>query len=126
MQSHKRSQWTLYLQLMVTLLLMLVGRVFVGKVFACSVFFGGLVTIVPGFVFTYYAFAHHGAHAAQRIVYDFYKGTLLKFISMAILFALVLSFIRLNSAGFMLGFVITQLLSIVIPWLLTWRRAEVG
>lgn len=117
-QSQQWAARVIYWQSGATLLLTLMGGIFVSLPCAYSACLGGLITIISNLIFKYFAFAHYGARAARRTLRDFYLGSLLKLITMALLFALVLTYVAVNNAAFMLSFSGTHLLSILIPFIL--------
>ncbi|WP_341502566.1 ATP synthase subunit I [Gallaecimonas sp. GXIMD4217] len=55
-----------------------------------SALLGGLICVLPNFVFARLAFAKAGARAAQQVVHGFYKGEALKIGLTVLLFVIVL------------------------------------
>ena len=76
---------------------------------AYSALLGGLVYIIPAWCFAAKLFQHGGARAANKIVRAFYVGEALKLMLTAVLFALVLIFIRISALAFFSAYIIMQL-----------------
>ena len=71
----------------VVLVLGSLGLLLVGPVTAYSVFFGGLIFIVPNSYFARWAFRYSGARAANEIARSFYRGEAGKFLLTVLFFA---------------------------------------
>lgn len=75
---------------------------------AYSAFLGGIVCLVPSYLFALIAFRYSGAHAARDIVKSFYWGEAVKLFVTVFLFALVFSTMNV-AAGYFLGtFILMQ------------------
>ncbi|GLS84797.1 ATP synthase subunit I [Paraferrimonas haliotis] len=68
-----------------------------------SAFWGGIIAVVPNFIFATLAFAHAGASSASKVVKTFYWGEALKLMLTMALFST--AFITFKSIGFMPLFV---------------------
>jgi ATP synthase protein I len=118
-QAKKQAKRVIFIQACVVVIAALLAFFFISFQVAYSAILGGLATIVPAFIFMYFAFLHKGAREATRILRDFYLGIFFKFLSMAILFYLFFIFLHPNGLIFMLSFVITQILALIAPGLLS-------
>jgi ATP synthase protein I len=91
---------------------------FWGYTFAKSSLLGGLVAIIPQFVFALNAFKYAGATKAQQIVDAFNKGEKLKLFLTAILFALTFKFFIIVPIAFFIVFCLVVIMSLLTPVLL--------
>ena|SRR3990167_6714342 len=71
---------------------------------AASFLLGGSTYLFPQGIFTWLAFRHQGALAANKILYDFYLGELFKIIFTIGLFYLNLRFVHVSSALYFVGY----------------------
>jgi F0F1-type ATP synthase assembly protein I len=115
----KQAKRSILIQILLLVSLGLLSWIFISTQAAYSAVLGGLSTVLPAIVFMLCAFAHHGAHRAAQIVGDFYLGSFLKWVSMGLLFYVFFSFCHLNGFMFMLGFIMTQILALIAPSLLS-------
>ncbi len=76
---------------------------------ARSLFFGGVICILPGAYFSYRYFKHAGARQAQNIVRDFYWGELVKLISTIALFIVAFKFAAALPGPLFIGYAIAML-----------------
>jgi ATP synthase protein I len=89
------------------------------KVFAYSVFSGGLIAIVPQAYFAALAFRWRGARSAKAIARSSYAGELGKFVLSVAGFALVFAVLRpINSPAVFIGYVAMLITQITGSWLL--------
>ncbi|WP_394173037.1 ATP synthase subunit I [Thalassotalea litorea] len=102
-----------FLQFLITLLSFTICYFGWGLTAATSAFAGGMVSVIPNFVFAHKAFKFAGARAARQVVDSFYGGVKLKLVLTAILFALCFKFLELNVVTFFITYSITML----VPWL---------
>ena len=115
----KQAKRVILAQALLALLLALLVWGFISVQAAYSVVLGGLATVIPALVFMYCALAHQGAKQAARILGDFYLGLFLKFLSMGFLFYVFFKFCHPNGLFFMLSFIMTQILALIAPRLLS-------
>lgn len=102
-----------FLQFIITLLSFIICYFGWGLTTATSALAGGMVSVIPNFVFAHKAFKFAGARAARQVVDSFYGGVKLKLVLTAILFALCFKYLDLNVAAFFITYSITML----VPWL---------
>jgi F0F1-type ATP synthase assembly protein I len=122
----KQAKRTLLIQVILFFSLALLALIFISVQGAYSAVLGGLATVLPASIFTACAFYHQGARAAGQILGDFYLGALLKFVSMGFLFYVFFVFLHPIGLIFMGSFMLTQIIVLVAPSLLSFydrRRA---
>lgn len=85
---------------------------------AYSALLGGLICIIPGYVFALNVFKYSGAQALKKIVQRLYWGEGLKLIMTFLLFALVFIFIPIEALPFFITFIAIQLSYWFAPLLL--------
>ncbi|NKF51885.1 F0F1 ATP synthase subunit I [Shewanella sp. WXL01] len=83
-----------------------------GALFGLSALAGGLIAVLPNFVFATLAFSHAGASASRKVVLSFFFGEAVKLLLTIALFAL--AFGVFNAEFLPLFF--TYALSLVVPW----------
>ncbi|WP_068547049.1 ATP synthase subunit I [Thalassotalea crassostreae] len=109
----KYAKLQLLMQFLVSILSTLIIYFNWGLPYAQSAIAGGLVSIIPNFVFALKAFRYAGARAAKQVVDSFYSGVKLKMVLTAILFSLCFKFLELA----LLPFFVTYSLAMVAPFL---------
>ncbi len=67
---------------------------------ALSALLGGVVAILPAFIFAKVLFRHRGARLAKKIVNDFYLGEGIKIVVAIVLFALVFRLFHVSAIVF--------------------------
>ena len=82
---------------------------------AKSAFKGGLVAVIPNFVFAFFAFRFSAADNANLVLASFMRGQSLKLILTAVLFGVVLSQQQLVAEMFLTGFLLTLLAQWMAP-----------
>lgn len=92
---------------LVVFLSAITGAIF-GKWAAYSAFLGGIVCILPSYLFALIAFRYRGAHAAKDIVKSFYWGEAVKIMVTVFLFTLVFSTMKVAVGFFLLAFILVQ------------------
>jgi ATP synthase protein I len=112
---------------MQTLAVLLVSLVFFltnGSKEGYSALLGGVISIVPNFVFASLAFRNAGASAAKEVLSDFFKGEALKLILVIVLFWVVFKTLDV----IYLPLFVTYALAIVLHWLspLIFKSKKVG
>ena len=94
------------LQLALCLLACVPVYMIFGKLTAQSVLLGGLVALIPNFLFARKLFQHQGARAARQIVRNFYAGEFIKILSTALLFTVVFLFCEVSPPAFFLTYIV--------------------
>ena len=83
---------------------------------AKSAFKGGLVAVIPNFVFAFFAFRFSALDNANLVLASFMRGQSLKLILTAVLLALVFSQQQLVPGVFLTGFLLTLLAQWMAPF----------
>lgn len=83
---------------------------------AKSAFKGGLVAVIPNFVFAFFAFRFSALDNANLVLASFMRGQSLKLILTAVLLALVFSQQKLIPGVFLTGFLLTLLAQWMAPF----------
>lgn len=83
---------------------------------AKSAFKGGLVAVIPNFIFAFFAFRFNAAENANLVLAAFMRGQSLKLILTAVLLSVVLSQQQTVSEAFITGFVLTLLAQWTAPF----------
>lgn len=83
---------------------------------AKSAFKGGLVAVIPNFVFAFFAFRFSALDNANLVLASFMRGQSLKLILTAVLLALVFSQQQLVPEVFLTGFLLTLLAQWLAPF----------
>jgi len=81
-----------------------------------SAFIGGLICLVPNFVFVTYAYRYGGARAAKNIASSFYKGEALKIMLTALMFAATFILVPISIGPLMTTYVVCLLAYWTIPF----------
>jgi ATP synthase protein I len=115
----KKAKRTILAQIVLFFVCALLALIFISTQAAYSIVLGGLATVIPAFIFMFFALAHQGAQQAARILGDFYLGVFFKFLSMGLLFYVFFKFCHLNGLFFMLSFIMTQIFALIAPRLLS-------
>jgi ATP synthase protein I len=100
------------LQLILVILASIISYFGWGLVAAKSALAGGLVAVIPNFVFALKAFQYAGARAAKQVFNAFTSGLKIKMVLTAILFALSFKFLQLS----LLHFFTVFSLALITPW----------
>ncbi|MBL4908450.1 MAG: ATP synthase subunit I [Alteromonadaceae bacterium] len=111
----KLSKQQLLFSALMTFFCILITYFFWGYIFAKSALLGGLVAIIPQFVFALRAFKYAGATKAQLVVDTFYKGEKLKLLISVILFALTFKFFIIVPITFFTVFCLVLIMSLLTP-----------
>ena len=106
---------------MVTFSIAAVYMGYQGKQAAISALIGGMVCIIPNLYLAAKLFQHRGAHAARRIVRNFYWGEAVKIFLTMLMFALVFIYIPINPQALFITFIVVQLCMWLAPWLVNHR-----
>ena len=109
-------------QMAVTLVLC-IGFFGVGPVSALSAFLGGSISWIPNSYLIFRFFSHSGAHAANQMVQDFYRGEAGKFVLTACGFTLAFTLVQPLDAITLFGaFILVQAVHWLSPLLLRSHR----
>lgn len=84
---------------------------------------GGIVCVLPNFMFTKLFFAHYGARQANQIVRNFYIGEVVKMLLAFVLLILCLKLLKLSAPVFIISFIITQQIYWVAPFFMRTKMA---
>ncbi len=84
---------------------------------AQSVITGGVIGIIPNFVFAYKAFKFAGAKSSKLVVESFFSGVKLKMVLTALLFALAFKFLIILPIPFFTMFCLVMALPLLTPFL---------
>jgi len=89
-----------------------------------SALLGGVISILPNFVFATLAFRNAGASAAKEVISDFFKGEALKLVLVIVLFWVVFNTLDV----LYMPLFVTYALAIVLHWLspLIFKSKKVG
>ncbi|HFB63910.1 MAG TPA: F0F1 ATP synthase subunit I [Aeromonadales bacterium] len=82
-----------------------------------SFFIGGMINVVPAYVFAHKAFQYAGARQARQVVRAFYLGEALKLVLTIVFFIVVFMFTTLNPKWILFGYgvaLVTHWVSLVI------------
>jgi len=86
-----------------------------GFITAKSALLGGLIAIIPHFIFGLSAFKYSGATKAQQVVDAFYKGEKVKLLITAILFALTFKYFTIVPLALFTVFCLVMITSLLTP-----------
>lgn len=75
-----------------------------------SFFIGGLISIIPGFLFGQIFLKRTGAREAKEVMNAFYSGEAVKLVATVLLFFLAFQWHGIVAVALFIGFIITQLL----------------
>ncbi|GLP97663.1 ATP synthase subunit I [Paraferrimonas sedimenticola] len=87
--------------------------VLLGKHAGVSALWGGIIVVLPNFIFATLAFAYSGARAADKVIKTFYWGEALKLMLTMALFSA--AFITMKDIGFMPLFV-CYICGLIVQW----------
>lgn len=96
---------------------------FQGLFFAKSVFLGGLLCLLPQWVFAQLWLAYYKASAAPKLVTMFYVGEVIKLLLTGVLFVLLFKYVSIDAIRCLIGFMIAQVTFWMAP-LLWLKRPE--
>ncbi len=69
---------------------------------------GGLIVMISSYIFALFAFRHHGARAAGKMLASFFFGELSKLLVLGLLIVLTLKFIPVQAPVFLITFLGVQ------------------
>lgn len=111
----------LYCQLSLLLGMMILSYAMIGWKASYSVCLGGLVFLLPSFIFAAKLFRHSGAKQTKAIVRAFYVGEAWKLMISMALFAFVFIYVAIDPLTFFGSFIVMQLSHWLAPGLLKTR-----
>ncbi|MBX9705031.1 MAG: ATP synthase subunit I [Gammaproteobacteria bacterium] len=118
-----RAYQQLWLQLILSVVFAAIGLLLHGVVTGYSALLGGLVVILPSYLFLLFAFRFSGARAAGKMLGAFYLGELVKLVTMAALIVLVLKYLPIHGLAFMVSFIGVQFFALLIGF---WQSNNVA
>ena len=83
-----------------------------GFQYGLSAFAGGVIAVLPNFVFATLAFSHAGASASGKVVQSFFLGEAVKLLLTIVLFAIAFGVLDMVFAPLFA----TYALGILVPW----------
>lgn len=111
-KTRNSAKYALMSQVSIFFVMMFSSLLMRKKIILLSVFWAGIVAIVPIIVFASVHFYYRGARQAKQIVNGFYKGEALKMMTTAVLFGFVFSQFHLEPRVFFGAYI----LMITVPW----------
>jgi len=88
-----------------------------GLSYAKSVLTGGVIGVIPNFVFAYKAFKYVGARSSKKVMESFYSGVKLKMGLTALLFALAFKYLVLLPVPFFSMFCVVMAVPLLTPFI---------
>jgi ATP synthase protein I len=104
-EGQQLARKVLLFQSILAALIALLFTLLIGKNTGLSVFYGGLIAIVPQLIFAHFAFRFAGARQNKLVVRSFNKGNKIKFILTVVLFALAYRWPSLNIMALMVSYI---------------------
>ena len=83
-----------------------------GFQYGLSAFAGGVIAVLPNFVFATLAFSHAGASASGKVVQSFFLGEAVKLLLTIVLFAIAFGLLNVVFAPLF----ITYVIGLLVPW----------
>ncbi|MCL1143831.1 ATP synthase subunit I [Shewanella gaetbuli] len=83
-----------------------------GVQYGLSALAGGLIAVLPNFVFATLAFSHAGASASGKVVKSLFLGEAVKLLLTIVLFAIALGLLKMDFGPL----IATYALGIFVPW----------
>ncbi|PCI60493.1 MAG: F0F1 ATP synthase assembly protein I [Gammaproteobacteria bacterium] len=111
----KLTKQQLIITISMTFLCVVITYFFWGIITAKSALLGGLVALIPQFVFGLKVFKYAGATKAQQVVDAFYQGEKIKLFITAILVALTLKLFIIVPVAFFTVFCLVVITSLLTP-----------
>lgn len=112
-----RAYWLVVLQGIVIVAAAIIALVIIDKRAAYSILLGGLVSILPNIYFARRIFHRICSYNARRLLIKFYRNELIKLILMGFLFILVIKLKIVANLPFIIGFILAQFGTILLPLL---------
>jgi ATP synthase protein I len=98
---------TLFFQSLVVVVLTLFFTLYSGKYSGISALYGGMICLVSGTVFAFFAFRYAGASQNQLVVRSFNKGSRLKFIFTIVMFVVAYKWPNLQPLPLLISYFVT-------------------
>jgi ATP synthase protein I len=98
---------TLFSQSLVVVVLTLFFTLYSGKYSGISALYGGMICLVSGTVFAFFAFRYAGASQNQLVVRSFNKGSRLKFIFTIVMFVVAYKWPNLQPLPLLISYFVT-------------------
>ncbi len=89
-----------------------------GLSYAISALVGGVIGIIPNFIFAYKAFRFAGAKSSKLVVESFFSGVKLKMVVTALLFSLAFKFLVILPLPFFSMFCLVMAMPLFTPLIL--------
>lgn len=83
-----------------------------GVQYGLSAFAGGVIAVLPNFVFATLAFSHAGASASRKVVQSFFLGEAVKLLLTIVLFSMAFGLLDMVFAPLFA----TYVLGLIVPW----------
>jgi ATP synthase protein I len=106
------------LTIIVVLIFTLVTYFYWGLSYAISALAGGVIGIIPNFIFAYKAFRFAGAKSSKLVVESFFSGVKLKMVVTALLFSLAFKFLIILPLPFFSMFCLVMAMPLFTPLIL--------
>jgi ATP synthase protein I len=106
-EGQQLARKVLIFQSILAALIALLFTLLIGKNSGLSAIYGGLIAIVPQFIFAHFAFRFAGARQNKLVVRSFNKGSKVKFILTIVLFVLAYRWPSLNIMALMVAYITT-------------------
>lgn len=103
-------------QLLLIVMMATVFLVIDDKSAASSAFLGGMIYVLPNYIFTRFAFRYMGARQAKEVASSFSLGGTLKLILTVVLFIAVLSLVDVKYLPLYLTFALVILSQVLTPY----------
>lgn len=87
-----------------------------GTFFAKSIFFGGVLCLLPQWIFARLWLSSYRASAAHRLARMFYVGEVIKLLLTGFLFVLLLKYVPIHIVTCLIGFMIAQVSFWIAPF----------
>ncbi len=87
-----------------------------GLSYAQSAIAGGVVIIIPNFVFAHKAFRYAGARSSQKVMASFNSGAKIKLVLTAVLFTLAFKFLVIEPVPFFTSFGLILAMPLFTPF----------
>ena len=111
----------LLIQILITISVAGVWWLTQGNLAAKSAALGGLVHVLPSWLFAHKLFRYAGAQQAKQILKSLYLGEAIKLILTLVLFAMVFIYIKIDAVAFFLTFLLIQTVFWIAPLMIKTR-----
>ncbi len=104
------------LMIVLVFVITLITYFYWGLSYAQSALAGGVVIIIPNFVFALKAFRYSGARSSQKVMASFNSGAKIKLVLTAVLFSLVFKFFAIAPVPFFTSFCLILAMPLFTPF----------